>query len=175
MNRKRFWEISLMAILGFFCVFPGFSEEPAKPGIDAEVTQGALRVEQEDGTIVECPLKHTDVKADISGFIARVRVTQTFLIPSRIRSRRLCFSPPHRSAVDEMSMVIGERRIVGIIKRREEAEGSMNRPGAGADRQFARTGTAEYLHSIGGEYSTGPGSEDRNLLCRCPGLRHGRL
>jgi Ca-activated chloride channel family protein len=117
-----FRAISLIAFLGLICVLPGFSEEPAKSGIDTEVTQGALRVEQEDGTIVECPLKHTDVKADISGFIARVRVTQTFHNPFLDKIEAVYVFPlPHRSAVDEMTMVIGERRIVGIIKRREEA------------------------------------------------------
>ena len=45
---------------------------------EKDVTQGALRIVQPDGGVVECPLKHTDVKADVSGFIARVRVTQTF-------------------------------------------------------------------------------------------------
>jgi len=90
--------------------------------IEEEVTQGALRVEQEDGTIVECPLKHTDVKADISGFIARVKVTQTFANPFNERIEAVYVFPlPHQSAVDDMTMVIGQRRIVGLIKRREAA------------------------------------------------------
>src|SRR6187431_2425671 len=45
-----------------------------------DVTQGALRITRGEEE-VECPLKHTDVKADVSGFIARVRVTQTFENP----------------------------------------------------------------------------------------------
>jgi hypothetical protein len=39
--------------------------------LEADVTQGALRFQGEDGAVVECPLKHTDVKAEVSGFIAR--------------------------------------------------------------------------------------------------------
>jgi len=34
-----------------------------------------------------CPLKHTDVKADISGFISRVTVTQEFENPYKEKSK----------------------------------------------------------------------------------------
>jgi len=34
------------------------AEEPPTGG----VTQGALRVVQKDGSVVECPLRHTDVR-----------------------------------------------------------------------------------------------------------------
>ena len=54
--------------------------------VDADVTQGALCVERPDGTVVECPLKHTNVVADICGFIARVTVTQTFYNPLKDES-----------------------------------------------------------------------------------------
>jgi len=88
-----------------------------------DVTQGALRVVKEDGTLVECPLKHTDVKADISGFIARVKVTQTFFNPLKERIEAVYVFPlPHQAAVDDMTMVLSSgRRVVGIIKRRAEA------------------------------------------------------
>jgi len=86
-----------------------------------EVSQGALRVESQSG-IVECPLKHTDVKARISGFIARVKVTQTFHNPFDEKIEAVYVFPlPHNAAVDDMTMVVGERRIVGIIKKRAEA------------------------------------------------------
>ena len=94
--------------------------QPIDP-MEQEVTQGALRIKTEDG-IVECPLKHTDVKASISGFIARVTVTQTFDNPYDEKIEGVYVFPlPHTAAVDDMTMVIGERRIVGLIKRRDEA------------------------------------------------------
>ena len=94
--------------------------QPIEP-MEEDVTQGALRVDTEDG-IVECPLKHTDVKASISGFIARVTVTQTFDNPFDENIEAVYVFPlPHTAAVDDMTMVIGERRIVGLIKRRDEA------------------------------------------------------
>ncbi len=87
-----------------------------------DVTQGALRIQRPGGEVVECPLKHTDVQVDISGFIARVRVTQTFFNPLDERIEAVYVFPlPHKSAVDDMTMVIGQRRIVGLIKRRAEA------------------------------------------------------
>ncbi len=94
--------------------------QPIDP-MEEDVTQGALRVNTDEG-IVECPLKHTDVSASISGFIARVTVTQTFDNPfdENIEAAYV-FPLPHTAAVDDMTMVIGERRIVGIIKRRDEA------------------------------------------------------
>ena len=95
--------------------------------MEQEVTQGALRVKTED-EIVECPLKHTDVKAIISGFIARVTVTQTFENPYDEKIEAVYVFPlPHTAAVDDMTMVIGERRIVGLIKRRDEARAMYER------------------------------------------------
>jgi Ca-activated chloride channel family protein len=86
------------------------------------VTQGALRVKQKDGTVVEYPLAHTDVQADISGFLARVTVTQTFRNPFKDKIEAVYVFPlSHTGAVDDMTMVIGTRRIVGVIKRKEEA------------------------------------------------------
>ncbi len=105
-------------------------DEAPKPLTEAEkqkkleenVTQGALRIVQTTGEIVECPLKHTDVKAEISGFLARVKVTQTFVNPSMENIEAVYVFPlPHEAAVDDMTMVIGERRIVGVIKKRADA------------------------------------------------------
>ncbi len=90
--------------------------------LEKDVTQGALRFPGQDGQVVECPLKHTDVKAEVSGFIARVNVTQTFHNPTDEKIEAVYVFPlPHESAVDNMTMVVGDRKIVGVIKRREEA------------------------------------------------------
>jgi Ca-activated chloride channel family protein len=104
---------------------PEAKNDPAVDPVTAaarEVTQGALRIVDKDGGVVECPLKHTDVVADVSGFIARVRVTQTFHNPTKEKIEAVYVFPlPHEAAVDEMTMVLGERKIVGLIKRRLEA------------------------------------------------------
>src|SRR5436190_2559443 len=90
--------------------------------LEKDVTQGALRLLQPDGTLVECPLRHTDIQADISGFIGRVKVTQTFHNPTREKIEAVYVFPlPHEAAVDEMTMKVGDHQIVGLIKRRAEA------------------------------------------------------
>ena len=101
-------------------------ETPVAPaGLADGVGQGALRVARDDGTVVECPLRHTDVKADVSGFVARVRVTQTFENPYDEPIEAVYVFPlPPGAAVDEMTMVVGERRVVGVVKRRAEARAS---------------------------------------------------
>ncbi len=100
-----------------------FAEETPQPTppLQEEVTQGALRVKVDD-QVVECPLKHTDVEADITGFIARVTVTQTFSNPYNENIEAVYVFPlPHTAAVDAMTMHIGDRKIVGLMKRRAEA------------------------------------------------------
>src|SRR5262245_46203657 len=94
----------------------------APDDFDQQVTQGALRIKTRAGRVVECPLRHTDVQAEISGFVARVRVTQQFVNPGDDPIEAVYVFPlPHEAAVDDMSMVVGQRRIVGIVKRRLEA------------------------------------------------------
>ena len=83
---------------------------------------GALlaKVDQKE---IPMPLKHTDVRASVSGYIGDVEVTQQFLNPysSKIEAVYL-FPLPHNAAVHDFIMTIGERRIRGIIRERKEAE-----------------------------------------------------
>ena len=110
-----------LVIIGMYgSTAPAHPPLPIDPMQD-EVTQGALRVKVDD-EVVECPLKHTNVKVDISGFIARATVTQTFYNPYNENIEAVYVFPlPHTAAVDAMTMHIGERRIVGLMKRRAEA------------------------------------------------------
>ena len=81
-----------------------------------------MRIAQPEGGVIECPLKHTDVQAEVTGFIAHVKVTQTFRNPTQEKIEAVYVFPlPHEAAVDDMTMVIGDRRIVGLIKQRAEA------------------------------------------------------
>lgn len=71
---------------------------------------------------IKCPLKHTDVKAEISGFLARVTVTQEFENSFKDRIEAVYTFPlPANAAVDDMTMNVGERIVRGKIMRREEA------------------------------------------------------
>jgi Ca-activated chloride channel family protein len=87
-------------------------------------TQGSLQVLDESGKPKgRCPLKHTDVKAEISGFLSRVNVTQEFENPFKEKIEAVYTFPlPANAAVDDMTMVVGERTVRGKILRREEAQ-----------------------------------------------------
>jgi Ca-activated chloride channel homolog len=89
----------------------------------AGATQGELVVLDPGGAPMgACPLKHTDVKAEISGFLSRVTVTQQFSNPFEEKIEAVyAFPLPQNAAVDRMTMTVGDRVIRGKIKRREEA------------------------------------------------------
>lgn len=71
----------------------------------------------------QCPLKHTDVTANVSGYVARVRVEQTFQNPYKEKiEATYTFPLSSTGAVDSMVMKIGDRTIHGTIKKREEAK-----------------------------------------------------
>jgi Ca-activated chloride channel family protein len=70
-----------------------------------------------------CPLKHTDVKAEVSGFLTRVTLTQEFQNQQEEKIEAVYLFPlSQRSAVDQLTMDVGGRVIRGEIKRREEAQ-----------------------------------------------------
>ena len=88
-----------------------------------EITQGTLTGFNKNGQeIGACPLKHTDVKTEISGFLARVRVTQEFENKFETPIEAVYTFPlSQNSAVDDMTMKIGNRVIRAKIMRRDEA------------------------------------------------------
>ncbi len=90
----------------------------------AAATEGSLYIVDDQGQpATVCPLKHTDVKADISGFLARVTVTQEFENPLAENIEAVYVFPlPQRSAVDDMTMLVGDRHVRGKIKPRDEAQ-----------------------------------------------------
>jgi Ca-activated chloride channel family protein len=63
------------------------------------------------------------VRVEISGFQSRVNVTQEFENPLNEKIEAVYTFPlPASAAVDDMTMVVGERTVRGKILRREEAE-----------------------------------------------------
>ena len=101
-----------------FCLFLAFGVEAQK------VTQGELDAFGAGGKALgACPLKTTSVKAEISGFLSRVKVVQEFENNFTEKIEAVYVFPlPANAAVDDMTMRIGERTIRGQIKRREEAK-----------------------------------------------------
>ena len=92
-----------------------------------KVTEGVLRIVSIKGKNV-CPLNHTDVKANVSGFIGITEVTQIFTNPmdTPIEAEYI-FPLPEKSAVFEMLMKIGDNTIKGIVKEKEEAREIYNK------------------------------------------------
>src|SRR5947208_2880848 len=70
-----------------------------------------------------CPLKHTDVKAQISGFLSSETINQEFEKPFKEKIEAVYTFPlPQNAAVDDMTMLVGDRTVRGKILRREEAQ-----------------------------------------------------
>ncbi len=86
-----------------------------------EQGEGSLQAVSE-GTVRILPLKHTEVKAEISGFVAEVSVTQVFENSAKEPIEAVYVFPlPENAAVNDLTLTIGDRVIRGQIKKREEA------------------------------------------------------
>ncbi len=87
------------------------------------VSEGCLQaLDREQRPLGYCPLEHTDVAVEVSGFIARVTLTQQFGNPYPDPIEAVyTFPMSDRAAVDQMTMRIGERVIKGVVKEKEEA------------------------------------------------------
>jgi len=116
---------SLAAIVVGTLVFQGVAkpEKRANPRGVSEPTEGTLYHTDRQGLAIGVlPLKHTDVNADLSGFLARVSVVQEFSNDSKEAIEAVYKFPlPHDAAVDSMEMIIGNRVIKADIKKKEEA------------------------------------------------------
>jgi len=84
---------------------------------------GALKILDDQGRPAgECPLKHTDVQAEVAGNLSSVTVTQQFHNPSNDKIEAVYVFPlPQDAAVYDMEMKVGARRIRGLVKPRDEA------------------------------------------------------
>ncbi len=107
-----------------FALFMGlaFMPEPAKAEPAGVPGEGCLRVVGGDKEVL-CPLEHTSVSADLSGFTGKVTVVQKFRNDSKepIEAEYI-FPLPDMAAVDSMTMKIGDKRIRAEIKKKEEAK-----------------------------------------------------
>ena len=87
------------------------------------VSQGSLLIESSTGHFQQLPLLDTQVTLKISGITARATVKQFFQNQSEdFVEATYIFPLPEDSAVDHMSMIIGNRIIIGEIKEKNEAK-----------------------------------------------------
>src|SRR5215510_6353372 len=114
----------LVAVCGLSTFLDRSSASARTRVANDKITQGQLRILDSQGKPGGlCPLKHTTVKAEVSGFLARVTLTQEFHNPTEEKIEAVYLFPlPQRSAVDQLTMDVGGRVIRGEIKRREEAK-----------------------------------------------------
>jgi Ca-activated chloride channel homolog len=126
MNRKLSLRLAgLSAIVASFaCAYCFVRVAEVTVAAQTEETTGSLMVLAPDGKLkTQCPLKHTDVKVEISGFLSRVVVTQDFENPFKEKIEAVYVFPlPHNSAVDDMTMLVGDRVVRGKILPREQAQ-----------------------------------------------------
>lgn len=91
----------------------------ALPAQVTDLGEGSMQITG-SGRIL--PLKHTEVKAGISGFVAEVQVTQVFGNPADKPIEAVYVFPlPENAAVNDMTLTVADRTIKGQIKKRAEA------------------------------------------------------
>lgn len=87
-----------------------------------DVHAGSLLLRTSDGERVVALRQSTTIRAQVTGNVARVHVTQKFENPGDVWVEGVYVFPLSAgAAVDELEMVVGERRIRGEIQRKEEA------------------------------------------------------
>jgi Ca-activated chloride channel homolog len=85
-------------------------------------TEGRL-VTKHDGSIVDVPLEHTDVRIRIDGHLADATITQRYRNPYDVKIEAVYLFPlPTGAAVNDMTIVTGKRTIRGSIQERSKAQ-----------------------------------------------------
>jgi Ca-activated chloride channel family protein len=120
LSRSLFLFVVSLSVLALVSLSNSVETTSAQSGS----TPGSLQVVDPSGNPKAlCPLKHTAVKAEISGFLSRVLVTQEFENPFKEKIEAVYTFPlPQNAAVDDMTMTVGDRTVRGKILRREQAQ-----------------------------------------------------
>lgn len=104
---------------------PVLAEPTLPPGDgwrESDLTRGCSLSTRIQNRILPLPLEHTDVKAQLTFAIGSVTVTQHYHNPYSGKIEAVYVFPlPDDAAVHDFILQIGERRIRGIIREREEA------------------------------------------------------
>ena len=121
---KKAFVLMIIFLLPFF--FSGTSDSLAQDNPEEEKVYSKLvgYTQGDDGVHeVEIPLKHTNVKADVSGYISKVEVIQKYEnnLESPVEAV-YTFPLPENAAIYSMEMIIGDKVIKGEIKEKEEAQ-----------------------------------------------------
>ncbi|MEE8295729.1 MAG: marine proteobacterial sortase target protein, partial [Sphingomonadales bacterium] len=133
-NKIRYQSSKAIFFLGlfhFFIIFVflsfarfGLASEGAILLVPKEALDdgGLFFITDIQGLYVPAPILKTDVSMEVNGLVARVKVIQSFTNATDQWVEGIYTYPlPEKAAVDRLTMVIGERRVIGKIKEKEEA------------------------------------------------------
>ncbi|HSD20917.1 MAG TPA: VIT and VWA domain-containing protein, partial [Anaeromyxobacter sp.] len=101
---------------------PASAQEAAGETTEAPFTPKLTGRAADGKAVLEFPLVHTRVAAQVTGNVARVEVTQFYANPSPDRLEAIyAFPLPPNAAVTDMLFRIGDRVVISEVRRREEA------------------------------------------------------
>lgn len=120
--------VAVVAFIALILATAGFTT-PARAGTEngvvllKDVESGSLLLNaKEPGKYIPAPLLATEVKIDVTGPMARTRVTQRFINPGDgWVEGKYVFPLPENAAVDTLKMLIGDKVIEGQIKEKQQA------------------------------------------------------
>ena len=123
LSRSGQWLGSILAAAAFAAGAAWADQEPRLVTPNDATTGALLLTSSSPGKYIEAPSLLTDVQIDISGPIARTRVTQRFENTTDGWIEGVYVFPlPDESAVDTLRMQIGDRFIEGMIEERQKAK-----------------------------------------------------
>ena len=118
---RRLW-LALLAALGLILVFTGVAHASTNDWIN-EAQSGVFLLKGESGQPLPALTLGMEADVEISGPVARVKMTQRFSNPATGFAEGLYVFPlPEGAAVHAMELRVGERRIVGEIHEKEQAQ-----------------------------------------------------
>ena len=89
------------------------------PSDPDDIKGGVLKGTDADGAVLQFPLEHTDVRAEVTGNVARVELTQIFRNPYEQKIEAVYVFPlPSRAAVNGAGRI--EHRHVDVLENRRE-------------------------------------------------------
>ena len=99
-------------------------EKPAaRPASTAPAARPDLLEAGKNGELIPIPLQHSSYDVKIAGILAETHVRQTYANPFTAKIEATYVFPlPDDAAVTDFLMIIGDRRIRGLIREREEAK-----------------------------------------------------
>lgn len=135
--RPALFAVLLLPALALAQPAPSPCPASAAPLSEGAITQGTLvariRAHQTEagcvpGSVLPFSLQHTEVHAEVTGFLASVDVTQVFGNPyAQPLEATYAFPLPESAAVNAMDITIGERVIRAEIQPRDQARATYER------------------------------------------------